>query len=235
MRPLWFDFPAQEGLFATQDVFMLGPALLAAPVLEAGATNRTVVMPYGSVWYDYWTGVKVDKASAPRDPVANVKRVTVDVDLKSMPLFVKGGSVFTRKERARRSTAAMSSDPVTVVVVVDGAGRARGDLYVDDGSSYAFQRGDFVHRALVMDKGVLRNTAATVGGDVSRTPGLVVERLVFMGLEGGPGKWGVVHGERALEAAPGACNVRAGGVGCLVVRKPGLSVAEDWEVKLVAK
>lgn len=33
-----------------EDAFLLGPALLVAPVLAAGATTRAVHLPQGSQW-----------------------------------------------------------------------------------------------------------------------------------------------------------------------------------------
>lgn len=42
--------------------------------------------------------------------------------------------------RPRRSTAAMAHDPITLVVVLSEQGKAVGELYVDDGMSFAFQR-----------------------------------------------------------------------------------------------
>ena len=56
MRPLWYDFPDQEDLFAEQRTFMLGPALLSAPVMEAGASAVTVQFPRGPTWYNADTG-----------------------------------------------------------------------------------------------------------------------------------------------------------------------------------
>lgn len=229
-RPLWYDFPTQEGLFAVEDELLLGPALLAAPVLHAAATTRTVALPYGVPWFDYWTGERV---SAPRDPGSHVKHLTIDVDLRSMPLYLKGGSVVVRKERARRSTRAMAKDPVTLVVAPDNAGRAEGDLYMDDGKSYAFRRGEYVHRQFVLDKGVLRNSVLEGGG---YDPEVAVERLVFVGLEGEASSWQAVAveaaGTRALQVVAGACNLRAGGANCVVVRNPGLRVGQDWQVQL---
>lgn len=40
----------------------------------------------------------------------------------------------------------MASDPFTLVVALDWDGKASGDLYVDDGRSYAFKRGQYIHR-----------------------------------------------------------------------------------------
>ena len=42
MRPLFFDFPADEEGTTVEDQFMLGPDLLVAPVLEEGAREREV-------------------------------------------------------------------------------------------------------------------------------------------------------------------------------------------------
>ena len=37
-------------------------------------------------------------------------------------------------------------DPFTLVVALDADGKATGDLFLDDGSSFAFKRGQYVHR-----------------------------------------------------------------------------------------
>ena len=62
MRPLWFEFPETASLFAVDDEFMLGPALLAAPVLDEGVQSRSVTLPAGPVWYDAATGATAGPA-----------------------------------------------------------------------------------------------------------------------------------------------------------------------------
>ena len=57
MRPVWFEFPEVEALYGVQDQFMLGPALLAAPVLQEGAESRAVLLPKQATWFDASTGV----------------------------------------------------------------------------------------------------------------------------------------------------------------------------------
>jgi alpha-D-xyloside xylohydrolase len=56
MRPLFFDFPADQDSFPAEDEFMFGPDLLVAPVLHEGATSRVVYLPAGSTWTDAWSG-----------------------------------------------------------------------------------------------------------------------------------------------------------------------------------
>ncbi len=36
--------------------FLFGPNLLVAPVLDPGATRRSVYLPAGAEWMDAWTG-----------------------------------------------------------------------------------------------------------------------------------------------------------------------------------
>jgi alpha-D-xyloside xylohydrolase len=56
MRPLFVDFPADARAWDVDDQFLLGPDLLVAPVLEAGATTRPVYLPAGALWTDAATG-----------------------------------------------------------------------------------------------------------------------------------------------------------------------------------
>ena len=53
---------------------------LVAPVYEYGARSRSVYLPEGEQWYDFYTGA----------PVAAGKNVTVDAPYERMPLFVRG-------------------------------------------------------------------------------------------------------------------------------------------------
>jgi alpha-glucosidase len=55
VRPLWWNSPADRALRECGDAFLLGDALLVAPVLEPGAASRAVRLPRG-VWYDTATG-----------------------------------------------------------------------------------------------------------------------------------------------------------------------------------
>ncbi|MBA0051053.1 glycosyl hydrolase [Streptomyces sp. AJS327] len=54
-RPLWWRHPKDRALRDCEDAFLLGDALLVAPVLEGGTRERTVRLPSGR-WYDTATG-----------------------------------------------------------------------------------------------------------------------------------------------------------------------------------
>ena len=55
MRALFMDFPEDPKAADIPDEYMYGPAFLVAPVTEQGATHRTVYLPAGCDWYNYWT------------------------------------------------------------------------------------------------------------------------------------------------------------------------------------
>lgn len=79
MRPVWFEFPEVEALYGVQDQFMLGPALLAAPVLQEGAESRAVLLPKQATWFDASTGVH---ESCVRSPVCTDRRARMLVVLR---------------------------------------------------------------------------------------------------------------------------------------------------------
>lgn len=55
VRPLWWQHPRDRALRECDDAYLLGDALLVAPVLEPGARRRPVRLPPGR-WYDTVTG-----------------------------------------------------------------------------------------------------------------------------------------------------------------------------------
>jgi alpha-D-xyloside xylohydrolase len=74
MRPLFLDFSQDRNAWAVEDQFLLGPDLLVAPVVEAGALQRNVYLPEGTAWVDAATGHQHEggqtlTASAPIDRI----------------------------------------------------------------------------------------------------------------------------------------------------------------------
>lgn len=217
-RPLWFEFPGQEDTFETQDQFMVGPALMVAPVVDQGITTRTVLLPAAATWYDAKTG-----------QVTECGLKEVPVTMEDIPVFQRGGHIVPRRQRPRRSTAAMHNDPITLVVALNSSGSAEGDLFFDDGSSFAFEHGSFVHRRFRFDNGLLASTpydsAAISKPDAKYRPDIAIERIIVMGLPGGPNGWQVTSSDgSAVE-----CNSAPSGH-ALVIKQPKLPIADDWKL-----
>lgn len=76
MRALCLIYPDDPGSRGVLDEFLLGETLLAAPVIELGATEREVYLPPG-VWFDVWTGERFEGG----------RTITARAPLGSPPLF----------------------------------------------------------------------------------------------------------------------------------------------------
>ena len=77
MRPLLFDFPDDARSWQVDDQFMFGRDWLVAPVLAAGARNRSVYFPQGATWVHHFTG----------EAYAGGTRALVPAPLAEFPLF----------------------------------------------------------------------------------------------------------------------------------------------------
>lgn len=76
MRPLFLDWPTDSKVWQISDQYCFGRALMIAPVLEPGMTERHLYLPEGQ-WQDFWTGEKI----------AGQQWVTVPAPLESIPVF----------------------------------------------------------------------------------------------------------------------------------------------------
>ena len=83
MRALFMDFPADPKVADIPDEYMYGPAFLVAPVTEQGATQRTVYLPAGCDWYNYWTNERLHGGQT----------IVADAPIDTLPLFVRAGSI----------------------------------------------------------------------------------------------------------------------------------------------
>lgn len=56
MRTMFYAFPEDTQCWEIEDAYMYGDRYLVAPVLSAGATERTVYLPKGAQWREKETG-----------------------------------------------------------------------------------------------------------------------------------------------------------------------------------
>ena len=84
MRPLFYDFPEDKTCWETEDAYMFGPDLLVAPVMEAGATTRTIYLPKGASWTDANT----------KQIYEGGQTVTVPAPLDVIPVMIRDGKEY---------------------------------------------------------------------------------------------------------------------------------------------
>jgi alpha-glucosidase len=59
LRPLLFEYPDDPVTYSADDEFLVGDALLVAPITRPGIEHRHVYLPAGE-WFQWWTGERVE-------------------------------------------------------------------------------------------------------------------------------------------------------------------------------
>ena len=129
MRALAFDFRTDTGVYHIPDQYMFGPAFMVSPVTTAGAVTRRVYLPR-AVWYDFWTGKRVEGGQSP-DAAAPVDK---------MPLFVRAGSIVPMGPVMEYATE-RQADTIELRVYPGADGHFT--LYEDGNDGYQYEKGQF--------------------------------------------------------------------------------------------
>jgi alpha-D-xyloside xylohydrolase len=127
MRGLFLDFPNDQNVADIGDEYMFGPALLVAPVTEQGATTRSVYLPAGTDWYNFWTNERIHGG----------QRITVQAPIDTIPVFVRAGSILPLGASVQSTNEKQAIEKVRIYPGAD----AHFTLYSDDGTTYAYEHG----------------------------------------------------------------------------------------------
>jgi alpha-glucosidase (family GH31 glycosyl hydrolase) len=150
MRALWLHYSDDAVAVARADEYLWGPDILVAPVVEKGATTRSLYLPKGT-WVDYWT----------EKPEGGGREVTRDVDLATMPLYVRAGAVVPHGP-VKQYVDEVVDAPLTLVVYPGADGSST--WYEDDGRSFAYRSGAWMKVAMTWANATRRLTLALAPG-----------------------------------------------------------------------
>ncbi len=142
MRVLPFDFRHDSNAYDIDDEYMLGSTFLVCPVtkpmyfaansipLEDVEKTRSVYLPSGSDWYDFWTGKRY----------AGGQTISAEAPLETMPLYVRSGSIIPIGPNIQ-FTSERPDAPIELRVYPGQDGDFI--LYEDEGDNYNYERGSF--------------------------------------------------------------------------------------------
>ena len=193
MRPLFFDFPDDPDAASDHQNFMFGRSLLICPVTEPmyyypggepvmpdgsdenkdsngmqHQRSRQCYLPAGCDWYDFRTGEKYRGAET----------VTVTSDIRSIPVFVRAGSIIPMEEKLSYAAQAVST-PLEIRVYPGADGCFT--LYEDAGDGYGYENGEYNLIRMDWDDGAQTLTI----GEASRSfPGSLAGRTCRLVCEG---------------------------------------------------
>jgi alpha-glucosidase len=112
VRPVWWGSPEDRALRGCEDTFLLGDALLVAPVLDPGVKRRAVQLPRGR-WYDTVT----------EEAYEGPGQVYVNAPLSRIPVLARAGAVIPVRG---------ADGEVELEVWAPARGRTGGGLVVPD-------------------------------------------------------------------------------------------------------
>lgn len=131
LRPLFYDFPDEPAAFGVDDQFMVGPALMQAPILRRAQPIRRVVLPRAE-WFEAHSG---RWRSGPvnlrvREPEAGT------------PLYVREATLLPMLEQLGRHTPGCM-DAIELAIFLRSRSRqvAHLDYEFDDGISFGYRQG----------------------------------------------------------------------------------------------
>jgi alpha-glucosidase (family GH31 glycosyl hydrolase) len=167
IRALWLHYPNDPVAVARGDEYLYGRDILVAPVVQKGAVSRKLYLPHGT-WYDFWTN-KMIKGG---------REITRDVDLGTIPLYVRAGAVIPIGP-VRQYTTERVDGTVTLTIFpgVDG----RSFLYEDDGESFDFRKGDFMRLEMLWNDSTRRLELRLAPGARLMSPGPMLMNVQLAG------------------------------------------------------
>jgi alpha-glucosidase len=159
VRPLFLEFPSATSDLHPIDLdapseFLFGPDILVAPPPYPDELDKYEVQLPPGIWYDYWTGERIDRSEAVQSHDPEQKKgaqaktaapatqsLFVQPTLAVLPVYVRGGAILPI-EPLTQSTMETPTGPLTLRVYVGE--NCKGTLYQDDGNSYDFRLGEFL-------------------------------------------------------------------------------------------
>nr|WP_321485391.1 TIM-barrel domain-containing protein [uncultured Draconibacterium sp.] len=130
MRGLAMDFSDDRRVLNIGDQFMFGQSLLVCPVYEYKATKRDVYFPNNGGWYNLYTG----------EFLAGGQKLSVEAPYERMPLFVREGSIIPIGPEIQY-TDEKKGAPIDIYVYTGKDASFK--LYEDEGTTYAYEGGEF--------------------------------------------------------------------------------------------
>ena len=145
MRGLIMDFNGDKQVEDIKDQWMFGPALMACPVAQYKARNRSVYFPKQSGWYDLYTGEKIIDAEdtshlSPLTSHLSNRRLVVDAPYERIPVYVREGSIIPYGPEIQYCDE-KPAELINLYVYAGSNGQFQ--LYEDEGVNYNYEKGKY--------------------------------------------------------------------------------------------
>ncbi|KAF0403443.1 glycosyl hydrolases family 31-domain-containing protein [Gigaspora margarita] len=233
IRPMFVVCPDDEKVYEMDDQFFVGNSLLVKPIVEEGQTSTEVYFSGNEIYYDYFTF----------EQIRGSNKIRIKAPLNKIPVFLRGGSIIPKRQKIRNCSSAMHLDPFTLVIALNENNEATGSLYLDDGETYDYEKGYFVHRQFEFSAGKLASTSlSSFDNDKNIYAKLInsvhVEQIIILGFDMKPSRI-IAHCtadsdfelQFDLKCFGTLSGINTSDV--LVIKGSNLSITEDWTIEFL--
>ena len=183
MRAIALDYPNDIKTFNLIDQYLFGSALMICPVtspmyytrnsqpIPDAPKTRTVYLPQGNQWYDFWTEIIYDGGQT----------ITANAPLDTIPIFVPAGSILPMTQ-VMQYVDQIPQSPYQIRIYRGADGSFT--IYEDAGDTYDYEQGNF---ALINLSWMESIGQLTIDNRQGNFPEIVQERqydLIFISKQG---------------------------------------------------
>ena len=141
MEPMCSAFQNDPKCYEEGVDFMFGDSLLVANVVEKGAKTRSIYLPEGDNFYDYYT----------REAFEGGQTIQIPVTLSSIPLYVRSGAIIPMAENKLDNLTTQQATSIMLLCAADQNNAFT--LYEDDGATMDYEKGDYLKTHITMTVG----------------------------------------------------------------------------------
>lgn len=141
MEPMCSAFQNDPNCYEEGVDFMFGDSLLVANVVEKGADTRSIYLPQGASFYDFYT----------RTAYEGGQTIEVPVTLGSIPLYIRSGAIIPMAVNPLNNLRTQQATGISLLCAADADGQF--DLYEDDGISMEYENGNYLRTSITMTAG----------------------------------------------------------------------------------
>ncbi len=146
IRNLAFLYPNDQKVWDITDQYMFGPSLMVCPVTEPilygpestplniDNPEKTVYLPAGNDWYDFYSGQKFEGG----------QYITVPLSIDRIPVFVKEGSIIPMNDFA----LSVSEQGDEYKYRIFSEKECEYVMYTDAGDGYGYENGEYTLKTL---------------------------------------------------------------------------------------
>ncbi|MBN1924894.1 MAG: glycoside hydrolase family 31 protein [Prolixibacteraceae bacterium] len=161
VRSLLFDYPDDEKATMTDNQFLFGKSIMVCPVVEPGIKQKSIYLPKGNDWFDFYTGIRYEGGNS----------IDVEITNESIPVFVKAGSVIPFATIGSNSADSLFSPMEIRIYPSDNAEFV---LYEDAGDGNGYKNGE---SSVIRFTYTGRNNVLVVDPAEGTYPGMETNRM----------------------------------------------------------